>query len=180
MRSPLGKKAISAFPVGSGTGGKWEQMHGWEQEGGDEGSWARRQAPWWRRRSGSWARRRASWWRRGSAPVSLLVLCPVVFAWLGCCRERYLSHPRALVKEGKNEREAVCLSVQAHRWGCPSIWDPGMWWCDHASTAASPAVPHSWVWNLIIFPLFKRKKADFQWIHKVKNICSTRLSFFPI
>lgn len=30
-------------------------------------------------------------------------------------------HTPALVKEGKNEREAVCLSVQAHRWGCPSI-----------------------------------------------------------
>lgn len=45
MRSPLGKKEISAFPVGSGMGGKWEQMHVCEREGGDGRSWARIWAP---------------------------------------------------------------------------------------------------------------------------------------
>lgn len=36
MRSPSGKKEISTFPVGSGTGGKWEQMRGWQRREGDE------------------------------------------------------------------------------------------------------------------------------------------------
>lgn len=33
MESTLGRRVISTFPVGSGTGGKWDQLGGWGRGG---------------------------------------------------------------------------------------------------------------------------------------------------
>lgn len=124
MESSLGKRVISTFPVGSGMGGKWDQLRGWGKGG-----------------------RR---WRRAGPGDGL----PdgegknVFFGLSGnrsphctCGGDVYLSCPGVAMIGGRNERGAVCLQSKSGRASSPSVREPGMCQCDCEGTTHVLAAP---------------------------------------